>query len=75
MPNLLYKTVAPVVTFFTSGPTAETSPAKINHREVSHPSIDARAGSIDARAVVVVDARETPSDDHVREFASLDRAP
>ena len=46
MPNLLYKTVAPVVTFFTSGPTAETSPAKINHREVSHPSIDARAGSM-----------------------------
>ena len=35
---------------------------------------DAR-GSIDARAVVVVDARETPSDDDVREFASLDRAP
>jgi|TARA_B100000683_G_scaffold83525_2_gene82445 hypothetical protein len=34
-----------------------------------------RAGSIDARAVVVVDARETPSDDDVREFASLDRAP
>ena len=55
MPNTLYKTVAPVVTFFTSGPTAETSPAKINHREVSiHRSMRARgqgvACSVPARA-------------------------
>lgn len=28
MPNLLYKTVAPVLTFFTSGPTEATSPTR-----------------------------------------------